>query len=67
MYTVYEVDYTDRCYKLGTAETLKEAIAIERKSLKKSGGEFPTFTRDENADGSRCGTKCVTSNGKVLK
>ena len=59
MFTIYEVDYTDRCYKLGTAETLKEAIAIERKALKKSGGEFPTFTSD--------GHKAVTNNGKEIK
>lgn len=63
MYTAFEIDYTDRCYKLGTAETLKEAIAIERKALKRSGGEFPTFTRDESA---RCGHKVVSENGKAL-
>lgn len=58
MYTVFEVDYNGRCYKLGTAETLKEARAMERKALKKSRGEFPTFSTD--------GTKQVTNNGKAL-
>lgn len=58
MYTVFEVDYNDRCYKLGTAETLKEACAMERKALKKSHGEYPTFSID--------GTKTVTHNGKVI-
>lgn len=58
MYTVFEVDYNERCYKLGTAETLKEACAIERKALKKSHGEFPTFSTH--------GAKQVTNNGKVL-
>lgn len=58
MYTVFEVDYSGRCFKLGAAETLKEALAIERKALRKSRGEFPTFTSD--------GTKQVTNNGKAL-
>lgn len=58
MYKVSEVDYNDRCYQIGTTETLKEACAIERKALKKSHGEFPTFTSD--------GRKCVTNNGKIL-
>lgn len=58
MYTVFEIDYTDRCYKLKTAKTLKEALAIERKALKKSRGEFPTFSTD--------GTKCVTNNGRLV-
>lgn len=58
MYTVFEVDYNDRCYKLGTAKTLKEACAMERKALKKSHGEFPTFSTD--------GTKAVTNNGKII-
>lgn len=59
MFTVYEVDYTERCYKIGTAETLKEACAMERKALKKSHGEFPTFSTD--------GTKQITNNGKVIR
>ena len=59
MFTVYEVDYTERCYKIGTAETLKEACVMERKALKKSHGEFPTFSTD--------GTKQITNNGKVIR
>ncbi len=66
MYTVFEIDYSGRCYKLGTAETLMEARAIERKALKRSGGEFHTFTRDESESGSRYGHKVVTCDGKVL-
>lgn len=58
MFTVFEVDYNDRSYKIGTAETLKEACSLERKALKKSNGEYPTFTMD--------GTKQITSNGKVI-
>lgn len=59
MFTVFEVDYNDRCCKIGTTETLKEACILERKALKKSHREFPTFTTD--------GTKCVTANGKVIR
>lgn len=58
MYTVFEVYYNDRCYKIGTAENLKEACAIERKALRKSRGEFPTFTTD--------GKRQVTNNGKKI-
>lgn len=58
MFKVFEIDYNDRCYLIGTAETLKEACAIERKALRKSHGEYYTFTSD--------GCKCVTNNGKVL-
>ena len=59
MYTVFEIDYNNRCYKIGTAETLKEACALERKALRKSHGEFPTFSSD--------GTKCVTNNAKPIE
>ena len=58
MYTVFEVDYSGRCFKLGTAETLKEALVIERKALKASGGEFPTFTSD--------GHKSITNNAHKI-
>lgn len=58
MFSIYEVDYNGRCYKIGTAETIQAACALERKALKKSGGEFPTFTTD--------GKKQVTNNGKVI-
>lgn len=58
MFTVFEVDYNDRCYKLGMVDTLKEACALERKALKRSHGEFPTFSTD--------GKQAVTSNGKIL-
>ena len=57
-YTVFEIDYHGRCYKLGKTETLKEACAMERKALKRSHGEFPTFSTD--------GKQQVTHNGKVL-
>lgn len=59
MFKAYEVDYTDRTYLLGTFESLKEAQAAERKALKKSHGEFPTFTSD--------GRKQITNNGKIIK
>ena len=59
MFTVFEIDYNDRCYKVGTAKTLKEALALERDTLKKNHGEFPTFTSD--------GTKCVTNNAKPIE
>jgi hypothetical protein len=58
MYKTYEIDYNNRTYLLGTFETLKEAVTAERKALKKSHGEFPTFTSD--------GKNCLTNNGKVL-
>lgn len=58
MYTAYEVDYHNRCHKLGTANTLSDAVKMERKSLKISKGEYPTFTEN--------GSKCVTCNGKKI-
>lgn len=58
MYKAYEIDYNNRTYLLGEYETLKEAKNAERKALKNSHGEFPTFTTD--------GTKFMTANGKLL-
>ena len=58
MYKVFEIDYNDKCYILGTTDNIKEAIKIEKKALKKSRGEFPTFTSD--------GRKCVTNNAEII-
>lgn len=63
MYKAYEVDYTERAFLLGTFDTLKEAQAAERKALKKSHGEFPTFTTGI-ASGRRTQ---ITHNGKIIK
>ena len=43
VFEVFEVDYHDRAWSVGKAETLKDAKRIARAALKKSGGEFPTF------------------------
>ena len=59
MFTSYEVDYNGRRWKLGDFETIKEACKAERKALKASNGEFPTFTTN--------GRECVTNNGKPFK
>ena len=59
MYTVFEIDYHNRVHKIGKADDLKTACKIERKALKASSGEFPTFTTD--------GNKVYTNNGKLLK
>lgn len=58
MFKSYEIDYHGRCYFLGESGTIKEAIKIEKNALKKSYGEFPTFTEN--------GKKCVTRNGNVI-
>lgn len=58
MYKVFEIDYNDRCFLIGTTDSVKEAIRIEKKALKKSHGEYPTFTSD--------GCKCVTNNGEII-
>ena len=58
MYKVFEIDYNDKCYLLGTTDNIKEAIKIEKNALKKSHGEFPTFTSD--------GRKCVTNNAEII-
>lgn len=46
MYRVYEIDYHCRSWLVGTADTLKEARKIERKALKASSGEYPTFIEE---------------------
>ena len=43
MFKVYEIDYHERAYFVGSADTLSEARKIARKALKKSDGEFPCF------------------------
>ena len=58
MYKVFEIGYNDKCYLLGTTDNIKEAIKIEKKALKKSHGEFSTFTSD--------GRKCVTNNAGII-
>ncbi len=59
MLTVYEVDYNDKTYKVGTADDLKEAKKLARAALKKSHGEFPTFISD--------GHKCIWSSNNAPK
>lgn len=58
MYKVFEIDYNGKCHLLGSAKTLNDACEIEKNALKKSRGEFPTFTSD--------GRKCVTNNGEII-
>lgn len=58
MYKSYEIDYHGRSYFLGNSKTLQDAKKKERKALKVSKGEFPTFTED--------GEKCVSHNGNNL-
>lgn len=43
LFEVFEVDYHDRAWLVGKAETLKDARRMAGAALKKSGGEFPTF------------------------
>lgn len=43
MFTVYEIDYHDRSWLVGSADTIQEARKLARKALKKSNGEYPTF------------------------
>lgn len=42
-YIVFEVDYHDRSFRVGSADTLAEAKKIARRALKKSNGEFPCY------------------------
>jgi hypothetical protein len=58
MFKVFEIDYNGKCWFLGAADSVKEAIRIEEKALKKSHGEFPTFTSD--------GKKCITNNAVII-
>lgn len=58
MYKSYEIDYHGRSYFLGNSKTLLEAKQKERKALRISNEEFPTFTED--------GEKCITHNGNNL-
>lgn len=58
MYRSYEIDYHGRAFLLGESKSIKEACSLERKALKKSGKEFPTFSGN--------GKKVVTANGKLL-
>lgn len=50
MFTVYEIDYNDRCWVVGNADTIQEARKLARKALKKSHGEFPTFIMHEGKE-----------------
>lgn len=58
MYRSYEIDYHGISHLLGISKTTQEAKQKERRALKASKGEFPTFTED--------GEKCVSHNGKDL-
>lgn len=42
-FTVYEIDYHDRCWTIGTFDTIQEAKKLARKAFKQTNGEFPTF------------------------
>lgn len=57
MFTVFQIAYTERTYKVGEFETLKEACAMERKLRKES--DYYTFTSD--------GKKVVSNNGKIIR
>ena len=46
-FTVYEIDYHDRCWIVGVAETVQEARKMARKALKRTKGEFSTFIEHE--------------------
>lgn len=46
-FTVYEIDYHDRCWVVGDADTIQEARKLARKALKRTKGEFPTFITHE--------------------
>lgn len=42
-FTVFQIDYHERSFRVGAADTLDEARKIARKALRKSNGEFPCF------------------------
>lgn len=46
-YTVFEVDYTERTYKIGETDEMAEARKIARAALKESKGEFPCFVMSD--------------------
>jgi len=46
MFKVYEVDYNNRTWIVGKADTIKEAKKIAKGALKKSNGEYPCFVTD---------------------
>ena len=58
MFKTFEIDYHGKSYLLGAFDNIKDALKAEKEALKKSSGEFPTFTSDEE--------KCVTNNGKKI-
>ena len=58
MFKVFEIDYYNRVHSIGKAEDIKTACEIERKALRESNGEYPTFTTD--------GKKVYTHNGEIL-
>ena len=42
-YTVFQVDYHERSFRVGAADMLDDARKIARRALKESRGEFPCF------------------------
>lgn len=50
-FSVFEVDYHERSWKIGEYETMEEARKAAREAFKKSRGEFPVFIMS--------GGKCV--------
>jgi hypothetical protein len=42
-FTVFQIDYHERSFRIGAADTLDEARKIARKAFRKSRGEFPCF------------------------
>lgn len=46
MFKVFEVDYNEKAYLVGTVETLQAAKKLGKKAIKNSHGEFPVFISD---------------------
>lgn len=42
-FTVFQIDYHERSFRIGAADTLDEAWKIARKAFRKSHGEYPCF------------------------
>lgn len=42
-FTVFQIDYHERSFRIGEADTLDEARKIARRAFRKSRGEFPCF------------------------